>query len=554
MATLPAFKKGINKQIKLIAALALLLAALLAYAVLRERTPLLTHAQANTLYTQNKIRRIVLDKPYLYILTVDGKRYKIYENAINKKAFYTRYLVEVKEDESYWFDVMLLLIIAGAFVYMFATMRNMQRQRLAALKQGASGEGASDPILPQVSHVTFDDVAGIDEVKEELEEIIDFLKHPQKYAALGVRLPKGVLLAGPPGVGKTHIAKAVAGEAGVPFFYQSGASFVHIYVGMGAKRVSELFAQAKRHAPAIVFIDEIDAVGKSRGGLHNDEREATLNQLLTEMDGFESGSGVIVMAATNKIEMLDEALLRPGRFDRRIHVPLPDPEGRRRILELYLAQKPHDVDIDAVVAMTVGFSAAALETLVNEAALFALRRGAERITTADMEAVREKVLLGKRRIQVFDEEERRVLAWYQAARAMTATWFDMPFERIGLIHTQMPVEQKALASRSVLMQRIKVLLAGSVACEMRFGERYTVAKEDIAAAKTLVHDVVYEYAMADGFRADSAAEKELLRQSVEELHTLLKSLHKALEAAERHLLEYEHIDQETCREMLRALF
>ena len=230
-------------------------------------------------------------------------------------------------------------------------------------------------ITPTTANVTFKDVAGISEVKEELQEIVDFLKNPSKYKDFGINLPKGVLLVGPPGVGKTLIAKALAGEAGVPFFYQSGSSFVQMYVGVGAKRVRDLFSKAKASAPSIIFIDEIDAIGKARGNLRNDEREATLNQLLTEMDGFEGSEGVIVIGATNKVELLDEALLRAGRFDRRIFVELPGLKDREEILKVHLINKPFKGNVENIAKMTVGFSGAALASLVNEASIYALKKG-----------------------------------------------------------------------------------------------------------------------------------------------------------------------------------
>jgi ATP-dependent metalloprotease FtsH len=404
------------------------------------------------------------------------------------------------------------------------------------------------------SNVTFADVAGIKDVKEELEEIIDFLKEPQKYRDLDIRLPKGVLLVGPPGVGKTLISKAVAGEANVPFFYQSGASFVHIYVGMGAKRVSELFKKAKQMAPSIIFIDEIDAVGKSRGEFRNDEREATLNQLLTEMDGFEESSGVIVIGATNKIEMLDEALLRAGRFDRRIHISLPDLEDRSKTLELYLAHKPNNVDIDLIARMTVGFNSAALDTLTNEAAIYAMREGRSVVETSDFEAVKEKVLLGKRKILSFTEEEREIQAIYQAAKAVIATWMDVEFEKIGIVNTRLLSQEHEILSKSQLLSRIKVYLAGSIATKMHYNEQFTNASRDIAQAKEIVRKVVYEYAMSENFIVTPQQEEELLRESVSEVTNLLTTLDKALSETSSFLLAHENITAEECRVILRKIF
>ncbi|TNF44828.1 MAG: ATP-dependent metallopeptidase FtsH/Yme1/Tma family protein, partial [Epsilonproteobacteria bacterium] len=307
-----AIKPSFNtSNIKIITGLLVVLVILLSFAVLRDTDTLITHDQANALYTENKIQKVILDGEYVRLQT-ETENFKIYKDAINQTAFFTKYPVEVREDNSYIYELLSLLIIIAAFTFLYRLMRQNRLQQLKYIRASSKSEDApaNEPVQALTSNVTFEDVAGIKDVKEELEEIIDFLKEPKKYRDLDIRLPKGVLLVGPPGVGKTLISKAVAGEANVPFFYQSGASFVHIYVGMGAKRVSELFRKAKQMAPSIVFIDEIDAVGKSRGELRNDEREATLNQLLTEMDGFEDSSGVIVIGATNKIEMLDEALLR----------------------------------------------------------------------------------------------------------------------------------------------------------------------------------------------------------------------------------------------------
>jgi cell division protease FtsH len=355
-------------------------------------------------------------------------------------------------------------------------------------------------------------------------------------------------------VGKTLISKAVAGEAGVPFFYQSGASFVHIYVGMGAKRVSELFKKAKQMAPSIIFIDEIDAVGKSRGEFRNDEREATLNQLLTEMDGFEESSGVIIIGATNKIDVLDEALLRAGRFDRRIHISLPDLEERAKTLELYLAKKPHNVEVDQIARMTVGFNSAALSTLTNEAAIFAMRNGRKTVVTSDFEAVKEKVLLGKRKILSFTDQEREIQAVYQSAKALVATWLDIEFEKIGLVNTMLLKEDHEILSKTQLLNRIKVYLAGSIATSIRFGEQFTNATADIKAAKEMVKKVVYEYVMSENFIVTATQEDELLNASVTEVTNLINTLGDALNKTTAYLLEHENIDQEQCREILREIF
>ena len=551
------FKPSIlnNKNTKIMVGLLMVLVLLLVFGSLRDNDTLITHEQANGLYSKDKIEKLILDGEYIRLQTETGN-YKIYKEAINKTAFFEKYPVEVKEDNSYIYDFISLLIIIAAFGFLFRFMKQSRLQQLRQIRSASKvDEGVdNDPVQALTSNITFDDVAGIKDVKEELEEIIDFLKSPQKYKELDIRLPKGVLLVGPPGVGKTLISKAVAGEADVPFFYQSGASFVHIYVGMGAKRVSELFKKAKQMAPSIIFIDEIDAVGKSRGEFRNDEREATLNQLLTEMDGFEDSSGVIVIGATNKIDMLDEALLRAGRFDRRIHISLPDLEDRIKTLELYLKQKPNEVHIEQVARMTVGFNSAALDTLTNEAAIFAMRAGRKTVETSDFEAVKEKVLLGKRKILSFTEEEREIQAIYQGAKAVIATWLDVEFDKIGIVNTRLLSGEHEILSKSQLLARIKVYLAGSIATKIRYNEQFTNAATDIAQAKKIVSKVVYEYAMGDNFIVTPQQESDLLRDSVSELSTLLKTLDKALSEVSSVLLAQENITADECRDILRKIF
>ena len=556
METVRHFKpKGLNdKNLKIIISLAGVIVILLAFAFLRDTDDLISHKQANALYTKDKIEKLIVDGDYIRIKTREGQ-YKVYKDAINKKAFFSKYPVEVKEKPTGLYDLLSLLILVGALFFLFRFLRESRSQQIRqieAVRQGTDMEHT--PIRAITSNVTFKDVAGIKDVKEELEEIIDFLREPQKYRELDIRLPKGVLLVGPPGVGKTLISKAVAGEAGVPFFYQSGTSFVHIYVGMGAKRVSELFQKAKQNAPSIIFIDEIDAVGKSRGEFRNDEREATLNQLLTEMDGFEESSGVIVIGATNKIDVLDEALLRAGRFDRRIHISLPDLEDRVKTLELYLAHKPHKVDIEHVARMTVGFNSAALDTLTNEAAIHAMREGRNVVETSDFEAVKEKVLLGKRKILSFTEEERHIQAVYQGAKAVIATWLDVEFEKIGIVNTRLVMQEHEILSRSALLNRIKVYLAGSIATQMRYNEQFTNASADIHQAKELAKKVIYEYAMSENFIVTQAEEEALMKDAVSELKALLKTLERALNEISAHLLEHENITHEACRQILLEIF
>jgi len=341
------------------------------------------------------------------------------------------------------------------------------------------------------SNITFDDVAGISGVKEELEEVVDFLNSPKKYLKHGVKLPKGVLLVGPPGVGKTLIARAVAGEADVPFFYQSGASFVHIYVGMGAKRVKELFLKAKACAPAIIFIDEIDAVGKRRSGSSNDEREATLNELLTQMDGFEGDSGILIIAATNKIDVLDEALLRAGRFDRRVFLELPNITDREKILELYLRNKNYNFDLSALVNNTAGFSSAALSTLINEALLHMIKREDVQISDEDIQIARDKVEFGKKEQKLLNSAQKEILAIYQASKAFISQ------EETSLFDEGIKKENDIYPSKSKLLKTIKKYLSGSIGIEVIKHEMYAINSEDLKYAYDLANDIVQKYNMSN---------------------------------------------------------
>ncbi len=339
------------------------------------------------------------------------------------------------------------------------------------------------------SDISFKDIAGISEIKEELEEIVDFLNKPNKYLKYGIKLPKGVLLVGPPGVGKTLIARAVAGEADVPFFYQSGASFVQIYVGMGAKKVRELFAKAKQNAPSIIFIDEIDAVGKSRSGKSNDEREATLNELLTQMDGFEGDSGVIVIAATNKIEVLDDALLRAGRFDRRVYISLPNIEDRKKILELYLKDKNHEINMEKLVRDTAGFSSAALATLINEALLNMIKIGSKILTMEDIEVAKNKLEFGKKQIKILDDKQKEILCIYQASKAFISK------SKVALFDESIEKINSTYPSHFELCENIKRDLAGIIGVEVIKKEKYAINHKDLESAEKIANDIVKKYKM-----------------------------------------------------------
>ncbi len=358
------------------------------------------------------------------------------------------------------------------------------------------------------SDISFKDVAGIGDVKEELEEIVDFLNNPKKYNKYNVTLPKGVLLVGPPGVGKTLIARAVAGEANVPFFYQSGASFVHIYVGMGAKRVRELFNVAKAQAPSIIFIDEIDAVGKQRGMGSNDERESTLNELLTQMDGFDGNSGVIVIAATNKVEVLDDALLRAGRFDRRVFLSNPSKEDRVQILELYLKKHQFSFDIEKLALDTSGFSSAALATLVNEALLNMIKREGTSVLDEDISSAKQKVRFGKKQIRILTTKEKDILVTYQATKAYATR------KKVSLFDEGINRDDLVYPSKIQYQQQIFALLSGSIGVGVILGEEYIVFESEINEAYKIADDLVSKYRLATNVDDVINETKELLKEMV----------------------------------------
>jgi cell division protease FtsH len=361
--------------------------------------------------------------------------------------------------------------------------------------------------------VTFNDVAGADEAKQELEEVVEFLKHPKKFNDLGARIPKGVLLVGPPGTGKTLLARAIAGEAGVPFFSISGSDFVEMFVGVGASRVRDLFEQAKKSAPCIVFIDEIDAVGRQRGaglGGGHDEREQTLNQLLVEMDGFGVNEGIIIIAATNRPDILDPALLRPGRFDRQIVVDRPDVKGRLEILKVHTHGKPvaKDVDLGVLARRTPGFTGADLSNLVNEAALLAARRNKKRIDMPELEESIERVVAGpERKSKVISEKEKRLTAYHEAGHAlvgMLLTHTDpvhkvsiIPRGRAGGYTLMLPKEDRYYATKSELLDQLKTLVGGRVAEAVVLKEISTGAQNDLERATELVRKMITEYGMSE---------------------------------------------------------
>lgn len=520
---------------------AFLVVILVLFALLRDNAEPITLKEATKILENRSVKSVVSTQEYIYLKT-DKELYKIATSQVSPKMF-VDYQVKVSNSNNTLVVILFLVLFLG-----FGALGLRWWQKNGSLRTQEAKEGAlrhtaehSGAIESIKSEITFDDIGGISDVKSELEEIIDFMKKPKRYKSFGARMPRGVLLVGPPGVGKTMIAKAVANAAGVPFYYQSGASFVQIYVGMGAKRVHELFVAAKNNAPAIIFIDEIDAVGKKRDGQRNDEREATLNQLLTEMDGFENASGVIVIAATNKIDVLDSALLRAGRFDRRIFVELPTNKERALILSKYLEKVPNEVDVSAIANMTVGFNGASLAALVNEASLLAIRQHDFQVTIEHFHQVKDKVMFGKKKLQILSPKQKEYRVTYQAAKVICATYYDLPFEKILLSNEKLTPATDEPLIKHELESRVKMLLAGMVACDIKYSEHASSAKTDLDEAKEIVQKMLGEYGMGTSLFA-SEHEKEILIQKLYgETRTLLESLQSVMLQVQSVLNERESI-------------
>ena len=493
-----------------------------------------SYSQIRTLFEQEKVKNFSV-KDNVLTMTVRGEGDDTSTVTYELSNFYVFYndlheLIDQQRSEgiiedydypmgmqgSWWYQylpyLLVILVMAGLAYMLFL--------RQSAASGGGGGPGPNRfghartrTLADQGKKVTFNDVAGADEEKEELQEIVEFLRDPQRFTALGARIPKGVLLVGPPGTGKTLIAKAVAGEAGVHFLSISGSDFVELYVGVGASRVRDLFDQAKKEAPAIVFIDEIDAVGRQRGaglGGGHDEREQTLNQLLVEMDGFSSNEGVIVMAATNRQDILDPALLRPGRFDRQIYVGLPDIKGREEILKVHARKKPlaEDVSLSDIAKATAGFTGADLENLLNEAALLAARGGQRFISMADLHEAMMKVIAGpEKKSRVVTPHAKRLTAYHEAGHAVVIHELETqdPVHQITIIPRggaggmtiSLPQEDRSYMSRQELEEHIAVCLGGRVAEQLVLGDISTGASSDIQKASSIARNMVTKYGMSE---------------------------------------------------------
>ncbi len=582
-----------------------LIAAFLVYFVVREQMSKVRELRYDEFVqavTQQRVREVEISGQRAFGLFLDGTTFTVQlpDRLENLEQLLLQHQVPVRFRSSpmsaiQWQQFILsFLLMIGFIAFLILIFRQLQAGNQQAFNFARSRARRYDQNQPQV---TFDDVADLEEAKEELREVIEFLKNPQRFQALGAKVPKGVLLMGPPGSGKTLLARAVAGEAGVPFFHVSGSEFVEMFVGVGAARVRDLFDQAKASRPCIIFVDELDAVGRLRfagiGGGH-DEREQTLNQLLVEMDGIEQNSGIIVIAATNRPDVLDPALLRPGRFDRRIIIDHPDAKGRKAILRVHLKGKPisDDVDIEKLAKQTAGFSGADLANMVNEAAILAARRNKSEIEMSDFLEALEKVIAGpERKSRLITDKEKKVLAYHESGHALVSkllkvrevTKVTIIPRGLALGYTlNLPQEDKHLMSKKELLDEMTVMLAGRAAEELIFGEVTTGSQNDLERVTELARRMVCEFGMSErlgpvtlGRKAGpiflgrdivedrnyseavaSEIDKEV-RRIVEECYQRAKSLlqenRHVLDAIANRLLERETMDGEELDELLESM-
>jgi cell division protease FtsH len=476
-------------------------------------TPL-GYSEFLTLVEDNRIEEVLIQGQDLSATEIGGRRYRVYApqdpELVNHLRQSNVRITAKPAADSPWYNILIswlpMLVLIGVWIFF---MRQMQAGGGKAMSFGKSRAR----LMPENQEkVTFEDVAGIDEAKEELSEVVDFLRDPKKFTRLGGRIPKGVLLMGPPGTGKTLLARAIAGEAGVPFFSISGSDFVEMFVGVGASRVRDLFLQGKKNAPCIIFIDEIDAVGRHRGaglGGGHDEREQTLNQLLVEMDGFESNEGVILISATNRPDVLDPALLRPGRFDRQVVVSLPDIRGREKILSVHMKKTPVAQDVKPIILAkgTPGFSGADLENLVNEAALLAAKRDKERLEMVDFEDAKDKVYMGlERKSKVIREDDRKTTAYHEGGHALVARLLPntdavnkisiIPRGRAAGVTWFLP-EERDFKYKDQLESELSIAFGGRVAEELVFNRLSTGASNDIKVATALAQQMVRNWGMSE---------------------------------------------------------
>lgn len=590
-------KKGTNTAIYIVLILVMVLSGVAMW-LSDGKSEVIPYSKFQQMWNDDEIKKVVVkeDKMIIEGVTNDDKSFTSYvpANVVSDMMFDNAkddvtIQYSAPSNASAWLSIIpivILIILFLVFLFIFTQQSQGGGSGRSVMNFGKSKAKLT---TPDSQKVTFKDVAGADEEKAELEEIVDFLKTPSKYIEMGARIPKGVLLVGPPGTGKTLLAKAISGEAGVPFFSISGSDFVEMFVGVGASRVRDLFQEAKKSGQCIVFIDEIDAVGRQRGaglGGGHDEREQTLNQLLVEMDGFGVNEGIIMIAATNRPDILDPALLRPGRFDRQIVVGAPDVKGREEILRVHTRKKPltEDVDLKVLAKRTPGFSGADLENLANEAALLAVRRNKKEISMQEMEEAITRVIAGpEKKSKVISEKERKLTAYHEAGHAVVMNLLPnadpvheisiIPRGRAGGYTMNLPEEDRSYASKSKLKDEMVGLLGGRVAEQIILGDISTGAKNDIDRASAIARSMVMEYGMSDtlgtisygtdqnevflgrdlgrgrNFSEEIGAEidkevKRFIDEAYSKAEQLLKDNINKLHAVAQALLEKEKIDRE----------
>ncbi len=538
-------------------------------------------------YDKNDLKEIVIEGNKITAEDFQGQKYKTFKETyatvadlkLNNPAKKTKVEIVDTSGEKMWENILLGIgpVILLVFLFMF-----LFRRAGAGGEGGPFGFGKSKAKIydPKMHKTKFSEVAGIEEAKEEVLEIVDFLKNPRKYQAMGAKIPKGVLLVGAPGTGKTLLARAIAGEANVPFFTVSGSEFVEMFVGVGASRVRDLFKTAKRNAPAIIFIDEIDAIGKQRGsgsGGGHDEREQTLNQILTEMDGFQPGSAVIVLAATNRPDVLDKALLRPGRFDRRVHIDMPDMNSREKILNIH-AQNKHlsqDVDLKKIASKTVGFSGAELENVMNEAAIAAVKNRKKSISQENLENAVEKIAMGMaRKSRKINEKELQIIAHHEVGHALAGHFTENcePVHKISIISRGsalgvtwfLPEEDTYLNSEQKMFDEMVSLHGGRIAEKIIFGQTTTGASNDLERITKIARAMVMTYGMGGkdlgpvvfaektrGFAGLEFHEKEYSEETAKKIDQAVKNLvEKTEKEAERILKKYEELLRKIAKDLL----